>query len=135
MMKITVDTNILVRAAIQDDPIQSQIARNLLSNASLIAVPLPCLCELVWVLKRIYKIDNTSISAAIQALACSTNVEVDHEGVDAGLSLLREGGDFADGIIAYEGRKLGGEVFVSFDQAAIKRLTLLGVNAASADSL
>lgn len=44
-MKIPVDTNVLVRAVLNDDPAQSRIARKLLQEASLIAVPLPCLLQ------------------------------------------------------------------------------------------
>jgi len=36
--------------------------------------------------------------------------------VEAGLAMLEAGGDFADGIMAYEGRWLGGETFVSFNK-------------------
>ncbi len=36
--------------------------------------------------------------------------------VEAGLSVLGTGGDFADGVIAYEGRWLGAEELVSFDK-------------------
>ncbi len=36
--------------------------------------------------------------------------------------MLEDGGDFADGVIAFEGRRLGGETFVSFDRLAVKRL-------------
>ena len=46
-MKIAVDTNILARAVLLDDPDQGAAARKLLKEASLIAVSLPCLCELV----------------------------------------------------------------------------------------
>ena len=46
--------------------------------------------------------------------------------VDAGLALLEAGGDFADGVIAYEGAWLGGETFVSFDKAAVTSLSELG---------
>lgn len=43
--------------------------------------------------------------------------------VEAGLLTLAAGGDFADGVIAYEGNWLGGETFVSFDKKAIALLT------------
>ncbi len=46
--------------------------------------------------------------------------------MEAGLSLLEAGGDFADGVIAYEGRWLGGETFVSFDQKAVALLSQQG---------
>jgi hypothetical protein len=38
---------------------------------------------------------------------------------DAGLAILEAGGDFADGVIAFDGRRLGGAVFVSFDRRAV----------------
>jgi predicted nucleic-acid-binding protein len=39
--------------------------------------------------------------------------------VEAGLAILESGGDFADGVIAYEGNWLGGETFASFDKDAV----------------
>ncbi len=39
--------------------------------------------------------------------------------LDAGLAVLDAGGDFADGLIAFEGQWLGGETFVSFDKKAV----------------
>ena len=43
--------------------------------------------------------------------------------VEAGLAVLNAGGDFADGVIAFEGRTMGGEVIVSFDAKAVKLLS------------
>ena len=40
--------------------------------------------------------------------------------------LLEAGGDFADGVIAYEGRWLGGEAFVSFDKKAVSLIAAQG---------
>ncbi len=40
----------------------------------------------------------------------------------AGLLMLDAGGDFADGVIAWEGKRLGGETFASFDKKAVTRL-------------
>jgi predicted nucleic-acid-binding protein len=42
--------------------------------------------------------------------------------VQAGLALLENGGDFAEGVIAFEGKCLGGTEFISFDQQAVKLL-------------
>jgi predicted nucleic-acid-binding protein len=42
------------------------------------------------------------------------------------LALLEAGGDFADGVIAYESRWLGGEIFLSFDQKAAALLAAQG---------
>jgi len=46
--------------------------------------------------------------------------------VEAGLSALDAGGDFADGVIAYEGNWLGAEEFVSFDSKAVSMLKSQG---------
>ena len=122
-MKIVVDTNVLVRAVLQDDKRQGKAAANVLKNASLIAVPLPCLCELVWVLRRGAKLSKEDVAQTIRDLLNAENVVMNRQAVEAGLSMLDAGGDFADGVIAYEGNWLGGETFVSFDKHAVKLLT------------
>lgn len=40
--------------------------------------------------------------------------------------MLKAGGAFADGLIAFEGRWLGGDEFVSFDKKAVALLTAEG---------
>jgi predicted nucleic-acid-binding protein len=125
-MKITVDTNVLVRAVVRDDAKQGQAAAKLLKDAELIAVSLPCLCELVWVLRRVYNFGQQDISAALDALLDTSNVVVNRPAAEAGLTVLNAGGDFADGLIAYEGSWLGGDTFVSFDKKAVSLLTKQG---------
>lgn len=128
-LKVTVDTNILVRAAVGDDPAQSLLAVELLKSAELIAVPLPCLCEFVWVLRRVYRIGGDDIAAAVDALVNAENVAVNRPAVEAGLAVLKGGGDFADGVIAFEGAWLGGERFISFDKEAISLVSQQGLAA------
>ncbi|MBU2719042.1 type II toxin-antitoxin system VapC family toxin [Acidithiobacillus ferridurans] len=125
-MKIAVDTNVLVRAVVRDDPAQADVAAAVLTDAELIAVALPCLCEFVWVLLRVYEFQQADVAGAIRALFAATNVEMNRPAVEAGLLMLDAGGDFADGIIAYEGHWLGGETFVSFDKKAVALLTAQG---------
>jgi predicted nucleic-acid-binding protein len=128
-MKITVDTNVLVRAVVRDDERQARTAAKLLKDAELIAVSLPCLCEFVWVLRRVYNFGQQDISAAVEALLNAGNVAVNRTAADAGLAILNEGGDFADGLIAYEGNWLGGETFVSFDKKAVSLIVKQGQQA------
>jgi len=125
-MKITPDTNVLVRAVVRDDQDQADAAASLLKGAEVIAVCLPCLCEFVWVLRRVYRFGQAEILAAVEALLDAGNVVVDRPAADAGLAMLRAGGDFADGLIAYEGRWLGGDTFVSFDQQAVSLIAKQG---------
>jgi predicted nucleic-acid-binding protein len=49
--------------------------------------------------------------------------------VEAGLTILEAGGDFADGVIAHEGRFMGGETFVSFDKRAVSLISKQGQQA------
>lgn len=118
-MKITPDTNVLVRVLIQDDRRQARIAEAALLRAETIALSLPTLCELVWVLSRLYRFPPAHVAMAIRVLIGGAGVVIDGPAVDAGLEALDDGGDFADAVIAYEGRRLGGDVFVSFDKAAV----------------
>ncbi len=122
-MKIAVDTNVLVRAVVADDPVQARVAAKVLTDAELIAVATPCLCEFVWVLRSVYDFQASDAAQAIRALLATKNVEMNRPAVEAGLSMLEAGGDFADGVIAYEGAWLGGETFVSFDKQAVGLLT------------
>jgi predicted nucleic-acid-binding protein len=51
---------------------------------------------------------------------------VNRQAAEAGLAQLDAGGDFADGVIAYEGNWLGADTFVSFDKKAVKLMTAQG---------
>ena len=62
----------------------------------------------------------------IRQLMNTANVVVNRPAVDAGLQLFDAGGDFADGIIAYDGRLQGGNTFVSFDKKAVNLLKKQG---------
>ena len=128
-MKVTADTNVLIRAAVQDDPNQARRASKALQDAEIVAVPVPVLCEFVWVLRRGYKKSPSEICDAICRLMTSAKVVVNRPAVEAGLSVLEAGGDFADGVIAYEGSWLGAEEFLSFDSEAVSVLQSQGVRA------
>ena len=128
-MKIAADTNVLVRAVVRDDKMQAEVAARVLRNASLVAVAVSSLCEFVWVLRSVYGFRSSDIAKAIRTLLATENVEADRPAIDAGLAVLDGGGDFADGVIAYEGKWLGAETFVSFDKRAVERLTEQGISA------
>src|SRR5262245_54387081 len=95
-MKITADTNVLVRAITEDDKRQARIAQTVLADADVVALPLPALCELVWVLRQGYKIPSAEVAEAVRRLIDGANVAVNRPAAEAGLALLSAGGDFAD---------------------------------------
>jgi predicted nucleic-acid-binding protein len=128
-VKIAVDTNVLLRDALHDDPRQTPIASKTLQNADLVVVPTPALCEFVWVMRRLYKRTAAEIALSIRLLMSGDNVELDRPAIEAGLEVLEDGGDFADGVIAHEGSWMGAEEFVSFDAKAVSLLKARGKRA------
>jgi predicted nucleic-acid-binding protein len=128
-VKIAVDTNVLVRAAVRDDPDQTAAATRAMDRAEILAIAVSSLCEFAWVLRSVYGFKAAEIGVAMRRLLAAENVESNRPAVEAGLAMLDAGGDFADGVIAYEGRWLGAETFVSFDRRAVEMLASLGKSA------
>lgn len=125
-MKIAADTNVLVRSVIRDDAAQARTAKELLASAEAVAVSVHALCEFTWVMRQAYRQPPEKIAAGIRLLVDSANVVSHRQTVDAGLAMLDAGGDFADGVIAHEGKALGASEFVSFDRMAVALLKRQG---------
>ncbi|HVY14588.1 MAG TPA: type II toxin-antitoxin system VapC family toxin [Rhodopila sp.] len=126
-MKVTADTNVLLRACVADDAEQARAAVACLASAEQVVVSLQALWEFAWVLRRQYKTGRSDVAAAIRALLDTENVLVNCPGAEAGLAVLEAGGDFADGIIAFEGNWQGADTFVSFDKNAVTLLASQGI--------
>jgi predicted nucleic-acid-binding protein len=125
-MRVTADTNVLLRATIADDPAQARRAQERLGGAELVAMPLVALCEFFWVSRSAYRRTPREIGAVIRTWLVSPTVRLDRPAVEAGLAMLDAGGDFADGVIAFAGRQMGGTVFVSFDRKAVELVAATG---------
>lgn len=134
-MKVTADTNLIVRVVVRDDEAQASKALDILSAAEAVILSLPCLCEFVWVLGSVYQLSRAEIGAAVRALARRANVLTDETAVTTGLLVLEAGGDFADGVIAAAGVAVGGDTFVSFDRQAVSRIQTIGMSAQDAATL
>ena len=69
---IAVDTNVLVRLLVDDDPEQKARAQQLLEATAEAGEPClisdPVLCELAWVLSSNYRARRAEIGAAVQSL-------------------------------------------------------------------
>ncbi len=128
-MKIIADTNVLLRAVLGDDEEQARIARRALRSAEKVFFSRHALCELIWVLRSRYGVSRASIAATVKTLCEADNAIFDTLAFDAGIAMLEAGADFADGVIDYEGRWLGGETFVSFDKKAVEALEKQGQRA------
>ena len=134
-MRITLDTNVLLRTVLQDDAEQAEAAQDLLARATLLAIPIPVFCEFSWVLRRSYRQTARQVADTIQAICAIETVVTDNPAVDAGIKALRSGGDFADGAIAQQGENLGGSVLATFDLQALTILRQGGLAAAEPSEL
>lgn len=128
-MKVSLDTNVLLRLIVGDDEAQQQTAISALENAELVAISVHTLCEFVWVLDRRYGVSREDICAAIRRILDIRNSVANRPAIEAGLKILNAGGDFADGVIAFDGQWQGAELFLSFDKKAVKLLEGQGLPA------
>ncbi len=128
-MKVTADSNVLLRIILEDDVRQAKAAQALVLQAEAVIVSPASLCEVVWVLSRAYRRENAEIHHAVRLLLNVGNIVTDRQAAEAGLAVLQAGGDFADGVIAQSGEALGAASFASFDRDAVKVLKQLGKQA------
>lgn len=129
---IGVDTNVLVRYLVQDDPRQSTAASALIRSFTADSsgyISMIALVETFWVLKRSYKLSPREIARVIVDLASSEDIVVEQsELVRQAARHAAEGHDFADALIALNGRDRGCEYTATFDgrAAGLKGMRLLG---------
>ena len=119
---IGLDTNVVVRYVVQDEPDQSVSASSVidaLTENDPGFLSLVTVVELYWVLRLAYKVSLTRCGELVEGLLDARELRVDQDSiVRAALSASREGPDFADAIIAELGRVAGCEHTVTFDHRA-----------------
>jgi predicted nucleic-acid-binding protein len=119
---IGVDTNVLVRLCVRDDPDQVKAALRLLSGAPVasVRVSVIVLAELTWTLLRRYRLEKAALIATVESLL--SRVELDIEGRSAVMTALRwyrnGNADFADYLIAALNREAGAAPTYTFDEQA-----------------
>lgn len=121
-----VDTNILVRYFVQDDPEQAAAAAAFLESECTATQPgwinRIVLCELVWVLERAYRSPREEIADIVQTLAQTAEFELeDLDSVWRALGIYRnQGVDFADALLAATNAVRGCDATVMFDRKAAR---------------
>lgn len=96
---IALDTNVLVRLLVNDNPVQGQIARDLVKHPDGIFIGKTVLLELEWVLRQVYQIDKKTLAAGLTKLLGLPNATI--EGVAQIAQAMRDfsrGMDFADAL-------------------------------------
>ena len=113
---IAVDTNVLVRAILGDDPKQTPIARRTLENTRDILVPITVLIEVAWVLKSVGWSRN-QIYQALGMLALQPTIHLDRSAeVLAALESFKMGpADLADYLALHQARSLGARKLLTFE--------------------
>lgn len=120
---IGLDTNVLVRFLVQDDPEQAAAATALFSGLSLSDPGFVCrevLVELVWVLERAYGLPRADIALALDGLLEAQELVIETaDSVAVAVDRYRKGGaGFADQMVALAGQGAGCHVTASFDRKA-----------------
>ena len=125
---IGLDTNVLLRYLVQDDPTQSpkasEVIERRLSKENPGFVSLVCVLEIVWILGSLYKRSRGQIADHVEMLLAADTLEVQNEQeVYQAVVALRNGsGTFQDALIGALGAWRGCSATVTFDQNAAKRL-------------
>lgn len=121
-----IDTNVLLRALLQDDPAHSPIAERAFARLSPDApgfITQVTLAETYWVLSRSLKLSRRECVAIMRRLFESEALEFDDgEGVGRAIALAEEGADFGDALIQGAMELFGVDRTVTFDRRAAERL-------------
>ncbi len=125
---ISVDTNVLIRAFLADDPKQTPVAQMLLekcANGKKLFISSYALLEMVWVLK-VKKYSRSEICEALLDLLDSPGIVIGQRAVitTAVESFIKGKADFGDYMIMAEGNANGCHKFATFDQALLVDTTL-----------
>lgn len=118
---IGVDTNILVRAILGDDPKQSQLARKAIEKARGIAVPVTVIVEVACVLKSVGW-NRQQIVDALGTLLLQPTVHMDQAAaVLEALDAYKTGpADFADYLALHLSKATGARKLLTFDRKLAK---------------
>jgi len=118
-----IDTNVLVRYLVQDDPDQARKASRFIAEGCTAEDPgivnRIVLCELVWVLESAYSYSREKVALALEGMLRTAQFKIEnHEEAWSSLREYRSGADFAAALICHVNRGLGCEATVTFDRRA-----------------
>jgi predicted nucleic-acid-binding protein len=118
------DTNILVRHIMQDDPVQSpkaiRIIERQLAEQGPGFVSLATILETAWVLESVYRLSTHELAEAIERLLQIETLLIQNEKeVHAAMFILKANqGSFEDALIGALGRWAGCDSTLTFDKKA-----------------
>lgn len=134
---IGLDTNVLVRFLVEDDPEQSRLAGDLIDAASArgrsMFIADIVMCETVWVLSAAYGFRRVEIADVLDRLLRARSMVFESsDRLASALGSYRKGqGDFADYLIQRQAHAHGAEALVTFDKALLKHAGFADANLGS----
>ncbi|RMG32672.1 MAG: PIN domain-containing protein [Methanobacteriota archaeon] len=123
-MRYGIDTNVIIRYLVQDDPQQSaKVAAFLESHCTEEEpghIPLIVLCEVVWVLRRAYQYPKSQIVKVLENLLHTAELSIENPEFawDALRKYKTGNADFSDYLIGRINRHYGCHKTVTLDKTA-----------------
>ncbi|MFT4188194.1 MAG: type II toxin-antitoxin system VapC family toxin [Aeromicrobium sp.] len=123
---IALDTNVVVRYLVRDDPDQAARADEVidtLTPSSPGFVSSIVLVELFWVLTRSYRVAPRAVARHLEEFVGSDDIVAENpSGVRFATAAVKGGADFADALVAEAARRAGAHETVTFDKRASSKL-------------
>jgi predicted nucleic-acid-binding protein len=121
-----IDTNILIRYIVADDPAQFRAATRFIEHECSPQDPgfinSVVLAEVVWVLESSYQLPRLAIVDALRLLLGASQLSIEEvEDARAALQEYEDGADFSDSLIAASNARAGCEYTATFDRRAATR--------------
>ena len=124
-MRIGLDANVLLRALLDDDPVQSPKSRAVLRSLDDGAeghIGVTALLEVFWVLKSRYRIPRAQLAQTLRSLLSVRSLELESfDCVVRALKLYADGrADFPDALLAARNAAAGCSQTLTFDARAAR---------------
>ncbi len=122
----SLDTNVLVRYIVQDDPSQLAAAKRLISRCvaegSTLFLPVTVVLELEWVLRSSFEFGKDDVLTTLSSLFSAAELTFESErALEVALQLFRKGSaDFADCLHVALATQAGEQPLWTFDKSASK---------------
>jgi predicted nucleic-acid-binding protein len=124
---IGIDTNILVRFLVDDDPAQNAVARLFLSARTAeepAYISAIVIAETVWILHNRLNYPMSVVAELVQNLLAADGLVIEcTEELDALLSTGQPLADLADYLIAWAAKRAGARTTLTFDKRAAARVS------------
>ena len=125
-LPVALDTNVLVRLLVNDDPAQAEQAAACIDASAGCFVPITVALELEWVLRGAYQLPREGVITAFEGLLSMRHLHLEQEEqVRRALEWHRQGMDFADALHLVRSEGCG--ALVSFDQKLAQVATQLNL--------